>query len=452
MAGTTKINGANYQYDIKLKGSKGELDLDFNVINALNIDENYFDPWPSGELYIAAPYNTLEGDSELQFRGDGTDQIEITIFPVVGDEDKPAAKTRTALQYEFTIVEEQNIVDDASPAKNMKAYTLIHKHKFKLMKSFPYRKKYNGWIGTVIQQILEDAEVWNGSDLPPGDAVWIQDYVPPEHFRYIDVLNYMLRKYVNEVEIGKGPWTKAFLRFDSFKYSYILTPLDKVYAKWKKDLVDTIVAGETAGENPIPPTDNPTIKDLRQFTGNVTSINVDTPGSWFNNSYTMNNLVIGYDNELGTSQMREVRLRDILPEHKKWFVDPFDMTEGKPKQHVMIEEESLTGEFKVIRLPYDINTNFKVAYADMMANLTFYNLELNANMEGAVEREPGKFMNVVKANDDKTIYDAKAIGTYFITGISHVFLLNTYRNNCSAIKTYIGKKGKNGISEINKAS
>ena len=335
----------------------------------------------------------------------------------------------------------------------MKSYTLIHPHKFKLMKSFPYRKKYNGWVGTVIQNILRDAGVWEPENdeeaLPPGEAVWIQDYIPPEHFRYIDLLNYMLRKYVNEVEIGKGPWTKAFLRLNSSTNNYTLTPLDKVYENWEKGLVDTIVAGETAGENPVPPPDNPDIKDLRQFSGNVTSINIDTPGTWFNNSYTMNNLVVGYNNELGTSQMREVRLKDILPEHKRWFVDPFKMTSGKPKQHVMIETESLTGEFKVVRLPYDINTNYKIVYADLMTNLTFYNLELNANMIGVVQREPGKFINVVKANDDETVYEAKALGTYFITGISHVFLLNTYRNHCSAVKTYIGKRGKNDISEIN---
>ena len=82
MAATTKINGAEWNYDFKIRTELGEKVIGAHAINSFVIHDNYFDPWPTGELFVASPYNTMEDD--IQLRGDGTDEIEVNISPKKG--------------------------------------------------------------------------------------------------------------------------------------------------------------------------------------------------------------------------------------------------------------------------------------------------------------------------------------------------------------------------------
>ena len=114
MAGTsnTLLNGYTFKYKYKVKNDIGEIEFNDSAVVALLVNDNIYSPFASGYITFSNPYNAIE--KAFTLRGDGTDEIEIMLEPD-GMEDKK-------LEYQFTIVREENLIDDSSQAKNRKTY------------------------------------------------------------------------------------------------------------------------------------------------------------------------------------------------------------------------------------------------------------------------------------------------------------------------------------------
>jgi len=444
MADITKYNGQKYKFKLELRNEKGKLKLNPVSIRAFSINENFFEPFADAVITISNPYNYLEGKDDWFMRGDGTDILEYEFEPE--KQGKQAKGARKKIKYEFVVKDEHNDTADDTPAKNSKMYILIDKDKFLMQKKFPTHKKYTGFIGDILKKILEEELELDVGEFESGE-IFLCDYIPPSHFRYIDLVYYLLRYYCYK---DGDLFVKGFLQRDE-EGKYNLKPLSKEYFAKNNQLVSDVVhTGDTANSKQHNPNNPQSKEPFKLYTNNVASITVVSPATYYTNSFYMNNLVVSYDRQLGTSTMREVRLKDVKEKWKEKFVDEFKLVGGKPKEHILLEKEKIDREFRIVRLPFNIEESEKIVTADLVNSLTFYNLEINVNVIGAVDVYPGSFIDVVKNKDDKTVADKRLLGRYLVTNVQHIKLETTYRMEIHCIKTFAGPGFKNEDSTLEK--
>ena len=118
MADTTRINGAEYEYEYKLFNDDNELKLRDTAVVGFDICDNIFNPFADGYITLMNSYNYVE--KEFAMRGDGNDKFQIKLKPKEDANDGD-------LEYIFNIVSEQNYIDDATQSKNRKTYILQQK-------------------------------------------------------------------------------------------------------------------------------------------------------------------------------------------------------------------------------------------------------------------------------------------------------------------------------------
>jgi hypothetical protein len=439
----TKYNGKDYDVTLTLKNDKGERELNPTGVRAFSINETFFEPFSDGMITISNPYNYLEGaDDEWFMRGDGTDILEYELKPT-GKRDM-AKGARKKLKREFVIKDEHNDTADDSAAKNSKIYILIDKDKFLMQKKFPTQKKYTGFIGDILKKVIEEELGLSVGKIEKGE-IFLADYIPPSHFRYLDLVYYLLRYYCYK---DGDLYVKAFLMKNE-EGDYELKPLSKEYFEKNKELVsDVIHTGDLANKKENNPNNIQSDEPFKRYTNDVSSITVVSPATLYTNAFHMNNLVVSYDRQLGTSHMREVRLKDVREKWKAKFVTVFKLVGGAPVDHILLEKEKIDREFKIIRLPFNIEDSEKIVTADLVNSLTFYNLEINVNIIGAVDIAPGTFIDVVKNKNDKTISDKRLLGRYLVTNVRHIKLETTYRCEAHCIKTFAGPGFDNSDSTL----
>jgi hypothetical protein len=454
MAATTKINGKDYEVTCTLidLAENKRAEVSPNAINSIEIHESFFDPWPSGSICISSPYNTLE--DEYQYRGNGQDVVYIKIRPVGGE--APEAG-REEIEYRFIASEEQNIIDDGTPAKNMKCFVLVHRDKFILRQTQPQaaeNKLYTGWAGDVLKEIFKDAEPWlgNSAKLEMSDTgslgIWFEKWSPPSHYRYLDMIQYILRMTVKYAGDG-GPkqekdlvYERGYLRMQEEGKYYLLWYGKDLAAKNKELTLEVVVTGDLADRLAVNGANPEFNKPYELYGAHITSIGYNTPGTSYNNSLFMNQLVVSYDNEMGEFVMNEVRLKDQIKPWKDLNVTPFRVVDGAVNEHLNLGELKLVEQWRTIRLPYKPWQNRKIVCADLWHTFNFLQLESNINILGKVNRQPGFYINVVRATQTELVYDSKMLGTWFISDVSHVMLRDTYRTELRMTKNHTGKGAK----------
>jgi hypothetical protein len=110
---------------------------------------------------IANPDNFIE--STFLYRGDGTDKLEFLL-------ENESSKAKISGTY--TIIGENNIVDDSTPIKNKKTYIFCDETEQLMRQKFPYGKKYSGKAGDILKDILEkEFKFTLDGKFEPGDFV-----------------------------------------------------------------------------------------------------------------------------------------------------------------------------------------------------------------------------------------------------------------------------------------
>lgn len=425
MADITEINGTKYEYEYKLSNSDGEVKFNDTAVQSFDIVDNFFDPFVSGTIIIANPYNFIE--SSFLLKGDGTDIFNIKLNPV-SERDK-------VIEYEFVVVSEQNYIDDATALKNKKTYFLNSKDAYDLRAVFPYNQRCRGNAGIVIKEILEKFNLPVG-DMEPGDLI-IKDnpefIIPSLSYRYIDLLYYILQYYYY---IDGDIAVKGFLR--KVDGEYTLQILSKLYEDNKKLVAETFISDDIASSPSVNPNNPEATADTKRYTGSIVSNNLLSPFTDISNTFFMNTIVTGYNSHLGESQIVEIRIKDIRDKWAKKFVDVFTSVGGRVKGFLNLNKIKIEDGFKIIRLPGNTYDNAKIVEAGIINDLTFLNLQLNINVVGDTGRRPGTFIDVKKLKNEKTESDKKLLGRWFVTSVRHVKLLNTYRNEIYSVKTYAG--------------
>jgi hypothetical protein len=447
MAGTIKttlLNGVPVEYSYRVYNEVAEMSFNDSAVVALELEDSLFNPTMEGSITLANNYNYIE--SEFTFRGDGTDKIDIYLkhkanvynskMQVIETKDRIIDQT-------FTIIEESNYIDDGTQAKNRKTYKFIHNHESLMREFFPYEKRYYGYAGSILKEILSVDLPFDVNDnkFPDGDLLidrFPEMIIPTIPFRYLDVVYYFLKYYY----IIQGDLSeKAFLRLNKKTNKYeLLTLSQDFFAKHNRLVYEAFHSGDLVSEITVNPNNPPTGPDAKLFTSNIVSTNVTIPGTAVANTYFMNALVVAYDHIYGSSRVYKVLIRDIREKWKKKFVDVFTAIGGKAKQHLNITDAKTTKEFKVVRLPFEFEHNVNITVADMVTNFTFLNQQMNINVVGDAGREPGTFIDVYKNKNDKSKGDEITLGRWFVTGVRHLKLQNTFRNQIFCSKTYAGPK------------
>jgi hypothetical protein len=148
MAQVYKINDVEYECEFKLTNAdKQEIEFTKSAILGMTIRCNIFEPFESGTISIANPYDFIE--NEFLLRGDGRDEIKIMFRA----KDQPEIK-----KYEntFVITEDQNAGNPNTRAENIKIYNIVDKNILPFLEQIPYGKVFSGKIGDIIKDIFKE--------------------------------------------------------------------------------------------------------------------------------------------------------------------------------------------------------------------------------------------------------------------------------------------------------
>lgn len=431
MAETFKINGIDYEAEFKLKNSDDqELSFTKSAIIGMTLIDNVFDPFMSGTISIANPYDFIE--NKYFFRGDGRDTLDI-MFKPKSEEDKDEDK----FEQSFVVLDEANSVNPVVRSENIKTLYLIDKNAIPFSDTIPYNKVYSGKVGDIIKQILKEVL---GDDIVDEDN-WVSGdftltYYTPSTYRYVDILRSMINLfYAKDGEIH----TKGFISWDRTKNKFRMDLLSKTFEKNEDNTIEAFTLGDLTTDFKTSNPNNPISKAVvGEYIGQLKNLGYSTPFYGWNSDYFINALVHGYDHVLGIFKIRKLDFENV---RKKWqtkFVDVFKSTGGKPKPFAVINNTT-DKKFRRFSMPYPVEDNVKLVEADMYNCLTFYNLQGTFSNIGRTARKSGKFIDIYTTRNEESFKsDEKILGRWYVTEVRHVFNGDMYNNEIFCTKTYIG--------------
>lgn len=425
-----KINDVEFEYEYIFKNSDGdERKYASSAIKGFTLIDNIFNPFLSGSIAVANPYDLFE--EKYLLRGDGRDQVKIFLKPK-DLEDK--------IEEEFILIQEDNTGDVEVRSENVKKFKIVHKDMLPFMDTIPYNKTFSGKIGDILKDIFTellgddrvDSENWESGNFEIS-------YNPPISYRYIDLLYYLLKHfYGKDGEV----YVKALIMKNKKTEKYQMTYISKMFSDNKKNAIDAFTTADlsdkSAAENENNPPPDATAS---RFSSGLKNFAYSTPLYEWNNDFFVNAIVHGYDKFLGVHKMKILKLDDIEKKWKTKFVDVFTTLAGKAKAFV-VKNKNTKQKFRHYKSPYDIEDTSKMVEAEMCNLLTFFNLNCVFSNLGFTGRESGKFLDIVKIGEVKQKGDTKMYGRWLITEVRHIISKDTYTNEFKCCKTYVGGKSK----------
>ena len=484
-----KINGAEY-YCYFLISSNPEPPLSFkgkdlaegilltksSIVN-MDIHENFFSPEVSGTITINNPYNYLE-DEHITNTRTGEDYLHIKFVEYevfakgnpsrVGSAEPGGTKLQDEiLEYSFVITDESNSISKTDRTNNFKTYTLIDKNFYKLNRitpvemSFPMKDYPPAPIGDVIKEdifnnlfegdnIIDDSQWDAGSHVlnkNNGNKVdLIQKVHPGKHWRYSDVLKYLLKyNYSLRGADNKLP-VQSFLQYNRETSKYSLLPLTSYFEDNENLTIEAMGVGDLMTEtsntftstNKNNPKSNTNTK-VNRFTGNLHNTNLSTPYTTYTNEYFMDYSIKNSEPYRGVQHEQIIKINEIIPEWNTAIIEKFQLTGGKAKSFIPFNKVNPERPVKPFGLPtFALQDNINLCKAQMVSNLTFYNLQLTIDVAGDTARRPGRFIDIFKLSDNEGSSDAKLLGKWFITSVHHIFRKDKYQNVIMCVKPYVG--------------
>lgn len=434
MADKFKINGIDYECEFKLSNSDGqEINFTKSAIRGMEISDNVFDPFTSGKIFIANPYDYIE--NEYMLRGDGRDKFKIMF--------KPADNDNTfKFEHEFIIIDDGNHVNPQVRSENTKTFILADSNILPFTEQIPYAVSYDGKVGKILQDIFiellgedkVDEKNWEEGDFE-------LTYHPPLSFRYLDVVHYLMRIfYVKDDDIQ----VKAFISFDHKSGKYQMNKISEIFKNHKDHLSEAFALGDLTDkiffDNPNNP---PPEAETFAYQSQMKNFGYSTPFFGWNNDFYINSLVFGYDPILGIQKIKKLDIEDLRKKWQKTFVDVFKSKGGKPKPAIVFNKNT-SKKYKHYRLPYQLEDSAKIVEAEIINNMIFYNLQCSFSNLGSSNRKSGMFLDIYNTlGEERELFsDRKTLGRWFITELRHVFFGDTYTNQFLCTKTYLGPRAK----------
>lgn len=434
-----RINDLLYECEFKLSNPDGqEVSYTKSAIREMTIVDNWFEPFISGSVTIANPYDFLE--REYFIRGDGRDEFLIKFKPIQQN------WKHEEFDHTFVLINETNSGNRFTRAENYKTFDLISKDAMPFMDYAPYNKFYKGKVGAILRDIF--IELLGEDRVDP--ANWEEgdfeiEYYVPATFKYMDVIRYLIKHYYAK----DGPiHVKGFIYLDDVSKKYKLELLSKIYKNNKKYELEAFGVGDLVSIVSFDNPNNPQVDENNgpptgKYYGALKNLGYSTPLYTFTNNHFINSLIIGYDKTMGQQRIIKLDFDTVKKDWAKSFVEPFKIVKDAPKPFA-IKNDSTDKKFKRYTFPYPVENSSKIVEAEMHNALTFYNLQLTFSNLGNTCRTSGKFIDVFSPkkleNPDKQSLksDQKLLGRWFVTEIRHIFISDHYINEVYATKTFIG--------------
>lgn len=426
-----KINGIDYECEFKLSNPDNqEIKFTKSAILEMELIDNVFEPFLSGTISIANPFDYLE--KEYFIRGDGRDKLKIYFKPKDKDD---------VIEHTFILTDDANIGNRDVRSENIKVFSLMDENALPFMDQIPFGKSYSGKVGKIIQDIFiellgedkVDKKNWEEGDFSI-------DFIPPLTYRYIDVLYYLLRLfYAKDGDIH----VKALISHDGGLKKFNFKLFSKIFEKHKENVIEAFSVGDLTAKFETDNKNNPPPEaKFSEYIGMLHNIGYSTPMYNWVNDYFVNSIVTGYDKILGEQKIRKLKFDDI---RKKWqtkFVDVFKSIGGKPKPFA-IKNNATDKKFKIYKFPYAVEDGVKIVESEIHNQLLFYNLHCSFSNIGSTRRESGKFVDIFSTRGNQDLKsDEKLLGRWYLTEIRHKFYMDLYTNELYCTKTYTGPESK----------
>ena len=446
------INGAPFYSKFLLTGPDGgEVNFTKSSIISLDLEENFFSPFIAASLTVNNPFDYVE--NSVAIRGDGKEKLKVTFYNAsLTDEERKEANLPSIkdiqVDYTFIINNEDNDVSKTDRSNNFKTFQLVDENYFKLNEAIPYGKRYNGKVGDIIATVLEEVlgpenefgkPIIDKSRWQSGSHVidkFPEFIIPPISFRYSDLIRYLLRIYYY---IDGDLAVQGMLNFDRATKQYTLTPISHIFYNNNNLTQEAFGVGDLTDDKNLRDNENNPISNAptNEYQNQLRNTNLTTPMVVYSNEFFTNYSIATTDQTTGIEYKELVAISDIKEKWKKIFVDTFKCVGGKPKAFLPLNNEK-TDISKPFILPFNSTVVRNLAIAQMVSNLTFFNLQLNIDNPGDTNRKPGKFIDVFKLDEVAKRVDAKLLGRWFITKIHHRFFQDSYQNVLQGIKAYVG--------------
>ena len=339
-------------------------------------------------------------------------------------------------------------------SNNFKTYSLIDVDYHKLNEAVPYGKKYNGLVGDIIKQILEefDFEI-NDDKWSPGSHL-IEQFpefiIPPAGWRYSDLIKYLLRIYYSSDGDGglavQGILKQERPEGDEKPGKFTLQPLTKIFSDNKgltqeafgaTDLTDSDVAMKGKNDNPNNPLRDELVP-VNRVTGGLKNADLTSPMTRFTNEFFVNYTVSTHDPQTGVHTKDIIVIEDIKKQWTEAFVKIFECVGGPPKPNLYLNKKD-KHIYKPFVMPFRQDVVKNLAIAQMVSNLLFFNLQLNITNIGNTNRRAGRFIDIFKLyTSDTNTSDSKLLGRWFVTTLRHRFFKDRYENVIQCVKPCIG--------------
>tara|TARA_R110000824_G_scaffold58376_3_gene157843 strand:- start:126 stop:1538 length:1413 start_codon:yes stop_codon:yes gene_type:complete len=444
------INGAPFYSKFILTGPDGgEINFSKSSIRSLDLEENFFQPFVVASMTVSNPFDYIE--NAVSIRGDGKERMKVTLYNASYTEEERAAQNLPSIKdiqvdYTFVVNNEDNDVSKTDRSNNFKTFQLVDENYFKLNEKIPYAKRYDGYVGDIIAQVLEEvlgSDIVDRSRWEPGMHKidkFPEFIIPPISFRYSDLLKYLLRIYY--FIDGDLP-VQGMLNFDRITKQFTLTPMSYLFADNEKLAQEAFGLGELIDNKNLGDNENNPISKapVNEYQNQIRSTNLTTPMLVYSNEFFTNYSISTTDQRTGIEYKELIAIKDIKDSWKKIFVDSFKCVGGKPEAFLPLNEEK-TDITKPFILPFNSTVVRNLAIAQMVSNMTFFNLQLNLDNPGDTNRRPGKFIDVFKPDKIEKPVDKKILGRWFLTKVRHRFFKDSYQNVLQGVKAYVGPASK----------
>jgi hypothetical protein len=436
MSDIFKINDIEFECEFKLSNPDGQETLfTKSAIRGMTLIDNIFDPFNSGSISIANPYDFIE--NEYFFRGDGRDKFKISFKP-------KNSKTKDKFEHTFVVISDSDLSKSSVRSENIKTLVLIDENAIPFSDKIPYGKSYSGKVGAILKQIFKDVLGENKVDEKNWtDGDFQLAYIPPATYRYIDLIHHLMRLfYAKDGDLH----VKGFISFDHETQKFRMDLLSKVFEDNEKNTIEAFGLGDLTSTLDVSNPNNPkSDAPVGEYIGTIKNLGYSTPFYGWNNDYFINSLVFGYDKILGIQKIRKLKIDDLKEKWSKKFVDVFKSRGGKPKPFI-VKNNTTSEKFKRYKFPYPVEDGVKMVEADMYNALTFYNLQASFSNIGNTSRQSGKFVDIFSTRgvmDNKPLKsEEKILGRWYITEMRHIFFADLYTNQIFCTKTYIGPNSK----------
>jgi len=147
MAEIFKINDCEFECEFKLKNADGqEVNFTKSAIKGMTLIDNIFEPFESGTISIANPYDFVE--NEYFIRGDGRDTFKIMFKPKDGKKEK--------YENTFCITSDDNAGYPDNRLENIKTFNLVDAKILPFLEKIPYAKTFTGKVGDILKDIFKE--------------------------------------------------------------------------------------------------------------------------------------------------------------------------------------------------------------------------------------------------------------------------------------------------------